>query len=140
MTKVMAVAMATCVMEALTVRRRRGDRRGGDGSTRRTTTWTSARTRAVRGVVMGAGNVETGEETSAAETDWSSIAGAEDEIGCGNVMRIGWGQMEIAGEIDVKVMEWGVMDRAEATELMIVAVESGVMSWVKVESAEAGEA
>ena len=48
MTKVMAVAMATCVMEALTVRRRRGDRRGGDGSTRRTTTWTSARTRAVR--------------------------------------------------------------------------------------------
>ena len=89
---------------------------------------------------MGAGNVETGEETRAAETDWSSIAGAEDKIGCGNVMRIGWGRMEIAGEIDVKVMEWGVMDKAEATELMIVVVESGVMSWVKVESAEAEEA
>ena len=89
---------------------------------------------------MGAGNVETGEERSAAETDWDSIAGAEDKISCWNVMRIGWGQMEIAGEIDVKVMEWGVMDRAEATGLMIVVVESGVMSWVKVESAEAGEA
>ena len=89
---------------------------------------------------MGAVIVETGEVRSAAETDWDSIAGAEDKIGCGNVMRIGWGRMQIAGEIDVKVMEWGVMDRAEATELMNVVVESGVMSWVKVESAEAEEA
>ena len=47
MTKVMAVVMAACEMEALTGRRR-DDGRGGDGSTQRTTTWTSARTRAVR--------------------------------------------------------------------------------------------